>query len=190
MHREVGFLNLNDPRGLDPMVHALESNDRVVVDTRAASGDLILNFFKSLELPGLLASLGAEVTFAIPVGGELDSIDQIARVATNLGTSVRYVIVLNQVFADRLKLFNASKIRQELKTQFAGVEISMPEMPPWLVASLSLHGLTSTTALTHPEVSLLDRQRLKNWTRAFVAELREASELLSLPIAPKAGGAQ
>src|SRR5438874_7379563 len=49
-HSEAGFLNLTDPRGLDPMIHALETNRLVVVDCRAASTDLFLGFFAATDL--------------------------------------------------------------------------------------------------------------------------------------------
>ena len=96
-HPEAGFLNLADPRGLDPMIQALEANRLVVVDCRATSTDLFLNFFAATYLTSLLAELDTVLTLAMPVGAELDSIEQFRRVVRELGNHCRYVIVRNPI---------------------------------------------------------------------------------------------
>ena len=91
-HPEAGFLNLADPRGLDPMIQALEANRLVAVDCRAASTDVFLNFFSATDLTTLLVGMDAVLTLAMPVGAELDSIEQVQRVAgvsPNLSTVSR-----------------------------------------------------------------------------------------------------
>ena len=65
-HPEAVFLNLADPRGLDPMIQELEANRLVVVDCRAASTDLFLNFFASTDLTNLLAAVNIPVVFPDP----------------------------------------------------------------------------------------------------------------------------
>ena len=177
-HPEAGFLNLAHPRGLDPMVQALEGNRLVVVDCRAASTDLFLNFFSSTDLIGLLTSLEAVLTLVMPVGAEIDSIEQLQRITRELGNRCRYVIVRNPVHEDALPLFDASRIRQQLKDELGAKEISLTRMQPWLVDGLNRNNLTPTAALRHEAFSLLDRQRLIAWQRHLCEQIDSAADVL------------
>lgn len=177
-HPEVEFLDLADPRGLDPMILSLQSVDLAVVDSRAASSEVFLTFLISHDAPALLADLHAELTLAIPIGGDVDSIEQIQCMVESLGGGCRYVLVRNEMLGDRLRLFDAAKIRKRLVDELGAREIAMPSMQPWLVATLNLHGLTPTAGVNHPSLSILDRQRLKTWQRRFNAEIDSAAALL------------
>jgi len=177
-HPEAGFLNLADPRGLDPMVQALEENRLVVVDCRAASTDLFLNFFSSTDLIDLLTTLEAVLTLAMPVGAEIDSIEQLQRITRELGNRCRYVIVRNPVHGDALPLFDASKIRQQLKNELGAKEISLTRMQPWLVDGLNRNDLTPTVACRHEAFSILDRQRLITWQRHLYEQIDSAADVL------------
>ena len=159
-HPEAGFLNLANPRGLDPMIQSLNESNLVVVDCRAASTDLFLDFFTSTDLSDLLAGLDAGLTLAMPVGAELDSIEQIQRLIQELADRCQYVVIRNAVHNDTFALFEASKVRHGLKTELGAKEISMSRMQNWLVDGLNRNNLTPTTARNSPEFYLLDRQRL------------------------------
>ncbi len=177
-HPEAGFLNLADPRGLDPMIQSLETNRLVVVDCRAASTDLFLNFFAATNLTSLLAELDTVLTLAMPVGAELDSIEQFQRVVRALGSHCRYVIVRNPIQGDALPLFDASKVRQQLRNEFGAREISLTRMQPWLVDGLNRTDLTPTTASRHEAFSILDRQRLITWQRKLYEQIDSAADVL------------
>src|SRR5437667_928058 len=145
-HPEAGFLNLTSPRGLDPMIQSLDGSNLVVADCRAASTDLFLDFFTSTDLPKLLAGLDAAFTLAMPVGAELDSIEQIQRLIRELADRCQYLVIRNKVHNDTLALFEASKVRHRLKTELGAKEISMSRMQNWLVDGLNRNNLTPTTA--------------------------------------------
>ena len=177
-HPEAIFLNLADPRGLDPMVQALEGNRLVVVDCRAASTDLFLNFFSSTDLFGLLTALEATLTLAMPVGAEADSIEQLQRITRELGNRCRYLIVRNPVHGDGLSLFDASRIRQQLKNELGAKEISLTRLQPWLVDGLNRNDLTPAAACRHEAFSILDRQRLITWHRQLCEQIDSAADVL------------
>src|SRR6266566_9391028 len=59
-HPEAGSLNLASSRGLDPMIQSLDGSNLVVVDCRAASTDLFLDFFTSSPFFGSLINLVAQ----------------------------------------------------------------------------------------------------------------------------------
>jgi hypothetical protein len=177
-HPEAAFLNLADPRGLDPMIQALEANRLVVVDCRAASTDLFLNFIAATDLTNLLAALETVLTLAMPVGAELDSIEQFQRIVRELGNHCRYVIVRNPIQGDALPLFDASKVRKQLTSEFGAKEISLTRMQPWLVDGLNRTDLTPTVASRHEAFSILDRQRLITWQRRLYDQIDSAADVL------------
>ena len=61
----------------------------------------------------------------------------------------------------------------------------MPRLYDWLVAELNVHNLTVTAGVAHAVLTLMDRQRLKNWQRVFYEELESVREFL-LPQPTKA----
>src|SRR5208283_1060474 len=94
-HSDTQFLDLANRRELDGIFSALEKTDLVVVDCRAASTDLFLDYFTEVDLPTVLPVLGAALTLVMPVNHELDSVDQVQRLTDQLGKTSSYVVVRN-----------------------------------------------------------------------------------------------
>jgi len=174
----AGFLDLDNRRELDGIFRALEQTDLVVVDCRAASTDLFLDYFTEIDLPAVLTALDAALTVVMPVNHELDSVDQVQRVADHLGRACAYVIVRNAAHSDSFALFDSSEVQSRLKAQLGGLQITMPQMQDWLVEALNRENVTATVAAKHPGFNLLDRQRLQTWQRRFYAEIESAKTLL------------
>ncbi len=99
-----------------------------VVDCRAASTDHFLNFFAATDLTNLLVALGTVLTLAMPVGAELDSIEQFQRVVRELGNHCGHVIVPNPVQGHALSMFDVSKVRQQLRNDLGAKVISLTRM--------------------------------------------------------------
>src|SRR5437016_3212160 len=76
-HPEAQFLDLANRRELDRIFAALDKTNLVVVDCRAASTDLFLDYFIEIGLSAVLSALGAALTIVMPVNHELDSVDQV-----------------------------------------------------------------------------------------------------------------
>jgi hypothetical protein len=66
-HPETLFFDLNNGRILNAAFIALAKTDLVVVDCRAASTDLFIDYFAEIDLSAALASLGAKLTLVVPV---------------------------------------------------------------------------------------------------------------------------
>ncbi|MBK8000655.1 MAG: hypothetical protein IPK15_18555 [Verrucomicrobia bacterium] len=169
-HPEARFLDLASRRELDSIFAALEKSNLVVVDCRAASTDLFLDYFAEVDLPTILSGSGRRLTLVMPVNHELDSVDQLQRLAEHLGKTSSYLVVRNAAHSDSFALFDAAEIRERLKDELAGREITMPRMQDWLVEALNRENITVTSATKHPAFSLLDRQRLLTWQRRLYAE--------------------
>ena len=177
-HGEVEFLELAHPRGLDPMIRALEKYDLVVVDCRAASTEVFFNYFDEINLPETLKTLSAALTVVMPVNQEADSIDQLQRIVGKLKKTCSYVVLRNAVHNNNFVLYDQSVIHNKLQKELGAKEITMAKLQPWLVEELSHKNLTITAALTDGRFYLLDRQRLKTWQRKLYAEIESAAELL------------
>ncbi len=89
-HPDAQFVNLANLRELDGLVAAVEGNRLVVVDCRAASTDVFLNYFADLTVFDLLNSMGAALTVVSPVNHDLDSVEQIRIIAKAFDDRCRY----------------------------------------------------------------------------------------------------
>jgi cellulose biosynthesis protein BcsQ len=177
-HADAQFLDLSNRRELDSIFGALEKTDLVVVDCRAASTDLFLDFFTEVDLPTVLPAIGAALTLVMPVNHELDSVDQVQRLTDQLGKTSSYVVVRNAAHSDSFALFESAEVRAQLKSKLGGREITMPRLQDWLVEALNRENLTITAAAKNPAFSLLDRQRLLTWQRKLYAEIESIADLL------------
>lgn len=177
-HDEAEFLDLAQPRGLDVMLRAFEKTDLVVVDCRAASTDVIFDYFDEINLPAMLKTLSASLTLLIPVNHEADSLDQLQRMVGKLQNACVYLVLRNQVHNDSFVLYEQSVIRRKLLKEFGAKEITMTKLQAWLVEDLSRNNLTITAAIASDQLHLLDRQRLQTWQRKLYTEIESVSELL------------
>ena len=183
-HPEAAFADLNDPRGLDSLFATLADVPLVVVDGRAASTDLVLDYFAEVSVFELLDSMDARLTIVMPVNHEADSVTQIKLISDTLADRCRYVIVKNQAHSEQFALYERSKTRARLVDELHAGELVMPRMYDWLVAALNQHNLTATPAQGHPAFNVVDRQRLKNWQKTFYAQVDAHADALLSEVQP------
>ena len=181
-HPDSDFINLEHRREIDRIFIAAETRDILVVDCRAASTDLFIDFFNEVGLVEVLRAIDARLTVICPVNHEADSVEQLRILCDALGEVCPWVIVKNEAHSETFKLYENSKTRRYLIDALHAREISMPRLHDWLVALLNEHNATLTAALQHPGFSLLDRQRLKHWQVRFYEEVVTASDLLLPPV--------
>jgi hypothetical protein len=177
-HPDTRFLDLEKRRELDGIFGALEKASLVVMDCRAASTDLFIDYFDEIDLPAVLSALDTCLTLVMPVNHESDSVDQVQRLADQFGKKCNYVVIRNAAHSDSFALFESSEVRAQLKDKFGGREIAMSRLQDWLVEALNAENQTITGATKHPAFGLLDRQRLQTWQRKLYAEVESVSDLL------------
>jgi len=177
-HPEAAFLDIEDAKEIDTILASLEKTDLVVVDCRAASSDIFLDYFDELRIFDLLDGLGAALTVVSPVNHETDSLEQIRQLADRLGDNCRYVIAKNQALTERFAAYDQSKTRARLVNELGAREITMPKLYDWLVADLNFRDLTITAGIQDSALTIMDRQRLKNWQRRFYEELESVRDFL------------
>jgi hypothetical protein len=177
-HPDTRFLDLEKRRELDGIFGALEESNLVVMDCRAASTDLFIDYFDEIDLPAVLSALDTALTLVMPVNHESDSVDQVQRLADQFGKKCNYIVIRNAAHSDSFALFESSEVRAQLTNKFGGREIAMCRLQDWLVEALNTENLTIAGATKHPAFSLLDRQRLQTWQRKLYAEIESVSDLL------------
>lgn len=177
-HPDTRFLDLSKRRDLDAIFTALAKTNLVVVDCRAASTDLFIDFFNEIDLPAMLTAFDAKLTLVMPVNHESDSVDQIQRLTDEFKNRCNYVVVRNAAHSDSFAIFESSEVRALLTDKLAGREITMTRMQDWLVEALNAENLTIAAATKHASFSLLDRQRIQTWQRKLFVEIESAANLL------------
>lgn len=184
-HREVAFVNIDKVQEIDQVFAKLEESDLVIVDCRAASTDIFLDYFAEVQVFDILTMLDASLTVVSPVNHEADSVEQVKIIAETLGSRCRYVVVKNQAHSDQFKIYDNSRTRARVIDELSGREIVMPRLYDWLVTGLNETNLRITEAIGHAEFSLVDRQRLRNWQGRFYEQLEHAREVLLPGSSPK-----
>jgi CobQ/CobB/MinD/ParA family nucleotide binding protein len=176
------FVNLKQRREIDRIFIAAKTTNMLVIDCRAASTDLFIDFFDEVGLTEVLRTIEARLTVVCPVNHEADSVEQLRILSDALGETCAWVVVKNEAHSETFKLYENSKTRRHLLDTLHAREIAMPRLHDWLVASLNEHNVPLTDALHHPGFNLLDRQRLKHWQVVFYKEVETASDLLLPPV--------
>jgi cellulose biosynthesis protein BcsQ len=184
-HPETLFLDIEDPIEIDSIFATLDKADLVVMDCRAASTDIFLDYFEEVRIFDLLKSFNASLNLIMPVNHETDSLEQIRNISDRLNQNARYLIVKNEVLSSKFNNYEKSATRTRLLDELAAKEMVMPKLYDWLVADLNRHNLTISAAIENPAFDFFNRQRLQNWQHGFYEELESVRDLL-LPKAPKA----
>jgi CobQ/CobB/MinD/ParA nucleotide binding domain len=177
-HGEAEFINIEDEQGIDSIFPALEKAPLVVVDCRAASTDIFLDYFAEVKVFDILRTMNARLTVISPVNHEADSIEQVKIVAEALGSRCKYVVIKNQAHSEHFTIYEKSKTRSRLIDELDAREIVMPKLYDWLVTGLNQTNLTITAAIANSEFSLVNRQRLKNWREKFFEEIERTRDVL------------
>lgn len=185
-HPDATFVDLSKPTAIDGLFSELATQSLVIVDCRAASTDIFLDYFAELNVFDVLRELSASLTLISPINHEPDSVKQLQILAERLGKEADYVVVKNHSFSEQFAIYDQSKTRSRLLDGLGGREIEMPKLQDWLVVGLNQAGCTITPALRHSQFSVMDRQRLKNWQRKFNEQIEFARELLLPQVRPAA----
>jgi tRNA uridine 5-carbamoylmethylation protein Kti12 len=177
-HGEAEFINIEDEQGIDLIFPALEKAPLVVVDCRAASTDIFLNYFAEVKVFDILRAMDTRLTVISPINHEADSIEQVKIVAEALGSRCKYVVVKNQAHSEHFTIYEKTKTRSRLIDELDAREIVMPKLYDWLVTGLNQTNLTITAAIANSQFSLVNRQRLKNWREKFFEQIERTRDVL------------
>jgi hypothetical protein len=183
-HPEALFLDIEDQIEIDSIFATLDKTDLVVMDCRAASTDIFLDYFEEVRIFDLFKSVGATLNLIMPVNHETDSVEQIRSISERLNHNAQYLIVKNNALSERFANYESSATRTRLRDELGAKEIVMPKLYDWLVADLNRINLSISAAIKHSAFDFFNRQRLQNWQHGFYDELESMRDML-LPQPPK-----
>src|SRR5260221_1998910 len=136
-HADAEFVNIQKPREIDRLFALLETANLLVVDCRAASTDLFLDYFAEINLCEVLGALDARLTLVTPVNHEADSVEQLRLLSARLNGDCRYVVVKNQAHSEHFRIYEDSKTRARIMGELQGREITMSRLHDWLRTALN-----------------------------------------------------
>ena len=184
-HPEAVFLDIEDMTEIDSIFATLDKADLVVMDCRAASTDIFLDYFQEVRIFDLFKQVGASLNLIMPVNHEMDSLEQIRNVSDQLNGNARYLIVKNQALTEKFVNYDRSSTRTRLLKELGAKEIVMPKLYDWIVADVNRMNLpVSVAAGKDSAFDFFNRGRLQNWQHKFYDELESVREML-LPQQPK-----
>ena len=183
-HPKAQFLDIEDLTEIDSVFATLDKTDLVVMDCRAASTDIFLDYFEEVRIFNLLKEVGASLNLIMPVNHETDSLEQIRNITDRLDHNARYLVVKNQALSERFDNYERSTTHKRLIEELGAAEIIMPRLYDWIVADLNRHDLPVSVAAKNPAFDFFNRQRLQNWQHKFYDELESVRGML-LPALPK-----
>jgi cellulose biosynthesis protein BcsQ len=183
-HPEALFIDIESPTEIDSIFATLGKSDLVVMDCRAASTDIFLDYFREVRIFELFKDFGANLNLIMPVNHETDSLEQIRNISEQLNANANYLIVKNAVLSEKFVNYERSETRKRLFGELNAREIVMPKLYDWIVADLNHHDLTISAAAKDSNFDFFNRGRLQNWQHKFYDQLESVRELL-LPEAPK-----
>jgi hypothetical protein len=101
---DAEFINLEHRREIDRVFSAAETSDLLVIDCRAASTGLFIDFFDEVNFAEVLRSLGARLTVICPVNHKADSVEQLRILSDALHDRCAWVAVKNEAHSDAFKI--------------------------------------------------------------------------------------
>ena len=102
--------------------------------------------------------------------GGVDSVDFFIKSLNDLGDRVTHVFVKNLGLCDEWDYVNEMPDFLTAKETHKFKEMNFPKFPFWERNVIDRLGITFNSALSHPEIKVISRQRVKN----FLAEVHTA----------------
>ena len=177
-HADAEFVNIQKPKEIDRLFALLESTNLLIVDCRAASTDLFLDYFGEINLREVIGIARRAAHAGHASQPRSRQRGTVATALRRLNDACSYVVVKNQAHSEHFRIYAESKTRARIVGELQGREITMSRLHDWLVTALNENNVTAGAALTHPAFSLIDRQRLKHWQRLFHEQLALVDDLL------------
>lgn len=157
------FIDMHRPAALDEILLPLESDqaDVVLLDSRAATSEDSISWLQQLGLRALQEELHTRVTIVTLVTHSRDTLEQLKRWTSTLKDEVDWIVVRNLV-GGQVDEYDASNLRSAVLKKLLAAEITVPLIPPYVMANLEVHGLTVAEARVSPNISWANRRRCQS----------------------------
>ena len=169
------FIDMHRPAGLDEILVPLESDqaDVVLLDSRAATSDDSISWLQQIGLRALQEELQTRVTIVTLVTHSRDTLEQLKHWTSSLKDEVDWIVVRNLI-GGQVDEYDASNLRSAVTKKLRAAEITVPLIPPYVMASLEVHALTVAEARVSPNISWANRRRCQSLHDLIGAQCDEA----------------
>jgi len=174
---EAQFLNIGHSENLDLIVEALDNTDVVLVDGVGAQQRVFIDWMEETDLLKVKESLGLSVTLVLMIEEDKDTVFQAGDVARRVGRQADWLVVRNYKQSHSLRIYQNSRAREDL-LRIGAKEIDLQKLPEHLTTTLQMNSWTIPQALASNDLSLLDRQRLVEYSRNLHRQLSNIQPML------------
>ncbi len=162
------------PEDLDRIVEVATGDaSEVLVDLAAQSEQSLHNWIESGALLELADELGIEVNFWHVMDDGKDSVTLLERLFDRYGDKANYVIVLNHGRGSDFSMLHESRAYQKVVDwEVPVIEIRSLHRPTMLQIDRHDRSFWGAVNATTESLGLMERQRVKVWTRNAYSEFR------------------
>ncbi len=162
---------------LDAVIEAAaaEPARRILVDLAAQTHQPLVKWMEDSGVLELGGELGLELRYWHVMDSGKDSVDLLAKLLDRFGSTLNYVIVLNQLRGESFELFEHSGLRTRALALGARI-ITLGKLHEPLMTRIDARSTSFWAAAYNPDkdltgMGILERQRVKVWLKKAYAEL-------------------
>ena len=176
---ESQYIDMREQTGIDSILAPIttEEAEVVLLDSRAATSEEMVKWLKQIGIHAIKTDLNTAITIVVMVTNSRDTLEQLRWWKDQLGTSVQWLIVRNLV-NEQVDEYDSSKLREEITTMLKGKEITLPEIPGFLIQVLEQHTLTINAATTAKAITWTNTRRFKDIEKDLFTQIETIKEIL------------
>jgi len=166
---------------LDRIIEAViaEPERRILVDLAAQTHPFLMRWMEDSGLLDVAEEMGIELNYWHVMDSGQDAVDLLGQLLDRFGSRLPLVLVLNEIRGDRFDLFEASGLRSRAR-DLGAREISIRHLQDAAMHKIDGHSSSFWAAINnshkeHPNLGLLERQRVKIWLNRAYQEIDKLS---------------
>jgi len=170
----VECIDVENPGDLDQLLTELnEGESTFLLDCAARTMDSMLKWIHEIDLLNLKEELGIVLSLVFVLGPEKDCVQILNDVVEQFGNHVNYLIVKNLSRGKSFEIYENSAIRKKLLEELKAQEIELPALLEKTTLQMDRWNLPWNEAVSHPQLQIADRQRIKLYRNKMTEMLKE-----------------
>jgi len=171
------FFDLAQPDSVDQLLGAFEENDVVLLDGPGIQHPRYWEWMFDSGLFQMMETNGYGITVALTIEEDKDTVFQAAQAAEAIGASAAWLVVQNLKTSESTTIYEKSATRLQL-LKMGAQHIVLDRLPWSTLAKLQQMSRTVGALIQDPSVSMMEKQRLKNYQTRVFKEFQATSKLL------------
>lgn len=182
---EFRYIDIKDKDNLDEVIQVLDQKDIVLLDTRAASFDILTAWIDDIGLFEISEELDLMYNIFVLVTPSKDTVAKTEYIMKTIQqksqkhkAEVNWIVVKNMYLGETFDLYDNSRARS-LLTELDGLEMTLPKLNEKRVNILEKKDMTPIEAAEDTELTIMDRQRFKTYGSKVFHEIDGLSIVLT-----------